>query len=132
MAIGFSTSDFSLERLPGWEPKSWAYHGDDGKAFEGTSSGHPYKTGFGVDDIVGCGIDFNKGHAFFTKNGQDLGIAFRDIKFPSTIFPCIGMKKHNGVHISVNFGKTPFVFDMKKHMADEEDHVARQIARTMY
>ena len=131
VAIGFSTADYSLERLPGWEPKSWAYHGDDGKAFEGQSSGHHYSSGFGASDIVGCGIDFNKGHAFFTKNGKDLGIAFRDVNFPAQpIFPCIGMKKHTGVLISVNFGQQPFVFDMKNKMAEEEDIVARQIART--
>ncbi|KAK5096312.1 hypothetical protein LTS08_007568 [Lithohypha guttulata] len=131
VAIGFSTSDFSLERLPGWEPKSWAYHGDDGKAFEGQSSGHPYESGFGASDVVGCGIDFNKGHAFFTKNGRDLGVAFRDITFPSTpVFPCIGMKKHTGVLIKVNFGQQPFVFDVKDKMAEEQDNVARHIART--
>lgn len=131
VAIGFSTSDFSLERLPGWEPKSWAYHGDDGKAFEGQSSGHAYKSGFGANDIIGCGIDFNKNHAFFTKNGQDLGVAFRDITFPSTpVYPCIGMKKHTGVLISINFGQQPFVFDINERVATEKDTVARDIIRT--
>ena len=30
ISIGFSGSKASLEKLPGWEPDSWAYHGDDG------------------------------------------------------------------------------------------------------
>lgn len=131
VAIGFSTSSFSLERLPGWEPQSWAYHGDDGKIFEGQANGHIYHPGFGQNDVVGCGIDFNKRHAFFTKNGQDLGVAFKNIAFPTNpIFPCIGMKKHHGVLIGVNFGQEPFVFDMRGKMADEEDKVAQQIAKT--
>lgn len=131
VAIGFSTSDFSLERLPGWEPKSWAYHGDDGRAFEGQTSGHPYKSGFGANDVIGCGIDFNKNHAFFTKNGQDLGVAFKDIAWPSTpVFPCIGTKKHPGVVISINFGQQPFMFDIIDKMSIEQDIVARDIAKT--
>jgi len=131
VAVGFSSSSFSLERLPGWEPQSWAYHGDDGKIYDGQPNGHTYRSGFGERDIIGCGIDFNKGSAFFTKNGYDLGVAFKDISFPSTpIFPCIGMKKHNGILISVNLGQSPFVYDVKNRLAEEEEKVAMQISKT--
>lgn len=131
VAVGFSSSSFSLERLPGWEPQSWAYHGDDGKIYDGQPNGHTYRSGFGERDIIGCGIDFNKGSAFFTKNGHDLGVAFKDISFPSTpIFPCIGMKKHNGILISVNLGQSPFVYDVKNRLAEEEEKVALQISKT--
>ena len=131
VAVGFSSSSFSLERLPGWEPQSWAYHSDDGKIYDGQPNGHTYKSGFGERDIIGCGIDFNKGSAFFTKNGHDLGIAFRDINFPTTpIFPCIGMKKHNGILISVNLGQSPFIYDIMSRLAGEEEKVALQISKT--
>lgn len=40
--IGFSTQDVSLNRLPGWEPHSYGYHGDDGMAFESCGTGKAY------------------------------------------------------------------------------------------
>ena len=31
-----------LERLPGWEPHSYGYHGDDGMAFKSCGTGDQY------------------------------------------------------------------------------------------
>ena len=40
------------------------------------------------------------------------GTAFRDVKGSNLkLFPTIGLKR-NGEHIRVNFGQTPFVFDI--------------------
>lgn len=136
IGVGFSNSKASLERLPGWEQESWAYHGDDGKTFFGDNQGQgkPYGPTFGVDDTIGCGVNFATGTAFFTKNGMflgnllprsvctacyviitanhpRLGNAFRDLK-PGKVFPSIGMKKYPGCHIRANFGQHPFVFDI--------------------
>lgn len=76
IGIGFSSSKATVERLPGWETESWAYHGDDGKSFFGESQGQgrPYGPTFGVNDTVGCGVNFSTGSAFFTKNGVFLGM----------------------------------------------------------
>lgn len=126
IAIGFSTQKASLERLPGWESESWAYHGDDGKTFFGEATGIRYGPTFTVGDVIGCGINFNTGQAFFTKNGVDLGCAFRDIRTTKP-FPSVGMKKHTGASISVNFGRRPFVFDIDAMMAREQDFVLRDI-----
>lgn len=130
VAIGFSAAKVSLERLPGWEAESWGYHGDEGKVFSGAQNGQPYKSSFGTGDIVGCGVDFNKGHAFFTKNGLDLGVAFPDLDLSTPLFPCVGMKKHSGVFVKVNFGASPFSYDIVHRMNEEMDVVRRQIART--
>lgn len=129
VAIGFSAGKVSLERLPGWEADSWGYHGDEAKIFAGAQNGQPYRSSFGLGDVVGCGVDFNKGQAFFTKNGLDLGIAFRDLDLSTPIFPCIGMKKHSGVIIKANFGATPFVYDIDNRVNQETENVNRQIAR---
>lgn len=40
--VGFSTGGVRLNRLPGWEPHSYGYHGDDGMAFESCGTGKPY------------------------------------------------------------------------------------------
>ena len=42
------------------------------------------------------------------------GTAFREIK--GKLFPSVGMKK-TGEHIRVNFGQSPFVFDIDGMMA---------------
>lgn len=130
VAIGFSAAKVSLERLPGWEAESWGYHGDEGKVFSGAQNGQPYKSSFGTGDIVGCGVDFNEGHAFFTKNGLDLGIAFRDLDLSTPVFPCIGMKKHSGVLIKANFGASPFSYDILHRVNKEMDTVRQQISKT--
>lgn len=78
IGIGFSSSKASVERLPGWEQESWGYHGDDGKTFYGETNhnnqGKQYGPTFGANDTIGCGVNFSKGHAFFTKNGVFLGM----------------------------------------------------------
>lgn len=73
IGIGFSGTTANLNRLPGWENESWAYHGDDGYVFACTASGKPYGPRFATQDIIGCGVNFRTGHAFFTKNGIHLG-----------------------------------------------------------
>ena len=73
IGVGFSGSKASLEKLPGWEPDSWAYHGDDGMSFSGQSTGRHYAEQFTTGDVIGCGVDFTTNQAFFTKNGVFLG-----------------------------------------------------------
>jgi hypothetical protein len=73
IGIGFSSKSVPLSRLPGWEPESWAYHGDDGHSFCCQSSGKHYGPPFTAGDIIGCGVNFRTGSAFFTKNGDHLG-----------------------------------------------------------
>ena len=129
IAIGFSSPRASLERLPGWESESWAYQGDDGKSFFGEGTGRPYGPTFGLNDVVGCGVDFASGCAFFTKNGRNLGTAFRELKNIKP-FPAVGMKKSPGSWISVNFGQRPFIFDIDGMMAQQRSAVDREIEAT--
>lgn len=75
IGVGFSTQKVPLNRIPGWEPDSYAYHGDDGQCFSNTTSGKTYGPKFGTLDVIGCGINFRTGTAFFTKNGHFLGMS---------------------------------------------------------
>ncbi|EER25754.1 SPRY domain containing protein [Coccidioides posadasii C735 delta SOWgp] len=131
IGMGFSNNKASLERLPGWEQESWAYHGDDGKTFFGDNQGQgkPYGPTFGVEDTIGCGVNFATGTAFFTKNGMFLGNAFRDLKL-GKVFPSIGMKKYPGCHVKTNFGQFPFVFDIDGMMAQERRNIQMDIRST--
>ena len=128
IGIGVGTKDASLSRVPGWEKESWGMHGDDGSAFHGGGErGKTFGTAFNLDDTIGCGMNFRTSTLFFTKNGEYcgmysfssamknhaanlvLGIAFRDVR--EKVYPFIGMRK-NGEHVRVNFGQSPFVFDI--------------------
>ncbi|RMZ76045.1 hypothetical protein DV737_g4992, partial [Chaetothyriales sp. CBS 132003] len=128
IAVGFSTAEASLERLPGWESHSWGYHGDDGKLFSGEHASKSHGPPFSAADVVGCGINFNTGQAFFTRNGTELDVGFHDLKHVRA-FPTVGMKKYSGTSVSVNFGQRPFVFNIDEKMAREEDAVHGEIAK---
>lgn len=129
IGIGFSGPRVSLERLPGYDSDSWGYHGDDGMTFCCQMTGRKFGPTFTTNDVVGCGVNFMTGTAFFTKNGvliqgifaivtqgvpprgsRILGNAFRDLK-DIKLYPSIGAKRP-GAHLRVNFGQTPFMFDI--------------------
>ncbi|KAJ6018146.1 hypothetical protein N7451_001525 [Penicillium sp. IBT 35674x] len=131
IGIGFSSTKASVERLPGWEQESWAYHGDDGKSFYGESQGQgkPYGPTFGVGDIVGCGVNFSTGQGFFTRNGVFLGYAFRELRNVK-LYPSVGMKKQPPVHLKANFGQDPFVYDIDGMIRHEKAVIESQISMT--
>ncbi|PYH90361.1 Ran-binding protein [Aspergillus ellipticus CBS 707.79] len=131
IGIGFSSKKASVERLPGWEQESWAYHGDDGKSFFGESQGQGRQYGptFGANDTVGCGVNFSTGCAFFTKNGIFLGNAFRELR-NLKVYPSVGMKKQPPVHLAVNFGQQPFMFDIDDMVKKEKSLIHGEIGLT--
>lgn len=125
IGVGFSGANASLEKLPGWEPDSWAYHGDDGKSFCAATPGKPYGPTFTSGDVIGCGVNFMKGSAFFTKNGVFQGNAFRDLR-DIKVYPSVGMKRPHA-HLSVNFGQRPFMFDIDRMVSHERQSIIEEI-----
>ena len=73
IGIGFCDRSVMLSRPLGWEPNSFGYHGDDGHVYHSHNVGRPYGPVFTAGDVVGCGVNFRTGCAFFTKNGYYLG-----------------------------------------------------------
>ncbi|XP_073288222.1 ran-binding protein M homolog isoform X1 [Primulina huaijiensis] len=119
-AIGFTTPAFKLRRQPGWEANSYGYHGDDGLIYRGRGKGETFGPTFSTGDTVGGGINYAKQQFFFTKNGVIVGTVYKDIKGP--VFPTVAVHSQSE-EITVNFGKDPFVFDLKAY---EADHRSRQ------
>ncbi|KAI0107157.1 ran-binding protein [Nemania sp. FL0031] len=128
VCVGFVTKNVSLARPPGWEQESWGYHGDDGDVYTGSNVGKKYRDApFAAGDVIGCGVNFRTGHAFFTKNGSNLGTAFRDIK--GKLYPAVGIKKA-GELIRVNFGQSPFIFKIDQVIEKEQNMIKQAISRT--
>ncbi|KAI0394659.1 ran-binding protein [Xylariaceae sp. FL0594] len=128
VCIGFVGKHVALSRAPGWEPESWGFHGDDGDVYSGGNVGTKYRdTTFNAHDVIGCAVNFRTGQAFFTKNGVNLGTAFRDIK--GKVYPVVGMKKP-GEQIRANFGQSPFVYKIDQVIENERSQIQAAIART--
>ncbi|KAK9791209.1 putative SPRY domain-containing protein [Seiridium cardinale] len=127
VCVGFTSKSVSLARPPGWEAESYGYHGDDGQIYNGTNQGKHYGPIFTTGDTIGCGLNFRTGNIFFTRNGVNLGIAFRDVK--GKVYPVVGMKR-NGEHVQANFGQTPFVYDIDGMMKQEQAKVRKAISET--
>lgn len=116
MSIGFTSPGFKMRRQPGWEANSYGYHGDDGLLYRGHGKGEAFGPTYTEGDTVGGGINYATQEFFFTKNGTFVGKAFKDVKGP--LFPTVAVHSQNE-EITVNFGKDPFVFDIKDFEAKE-------------
>lgn len=131
VCVGFAARSVALGRQPGWEKESYGYHGDDGQAYLGDSSGKHYGPPYTTHDTVGCGINFRTRTIFFTRNGVNLDTAAKDIKSDprDRLYPIVGLKR-NGEHVQTNFGQTPFIFDIDGMMKQEQLKVKQEIAGT--
>ncbi|RIB26953.1 concanavalin A-like lectin/glucanase domain-containing protein [Gigaspora rosea] len=108
IGIGFCEKTVNLnKRMPGWENGSWGYHGDDGKFFSCSGYGSPYGPSFSTGDTIGCCLNFKSNIVFYTKNGINLGIAFRNLE--GTLYPCVGLGSQGG-SVEVNFGSKKFKY----------------------
>lgn len=133
-SIGLVTSRFPLvDRQPGWDFRSYGYHGDDGQMFH--STGVASSAAFGANDTIGCGVRRNvrDGRSFvmFTNNGERID------KENSTMecvheqwFPAVGLDSSDAIH--VNFGQEPFAHDgivdeMLQECVGNADIVQRQL-----
>ncbi|KAF5569527.1 serine threonine phosphatase 6 regulatory ankyrin repeat subunit A [Fusarium phyllophilum] len=76
--FGFCQVFVPQRSLPGWHEGSWAYHGDDGGLYleEGWFISRESDQAFDVGDVVGCGMNFETGKGYRTKNGVLLDSGF--------------------------------------------------------
>ncbi|CAK0783650.1 hypothetical protein CVIRNUC_006849 [Coccomyxa viridis] len=103
IGLGFCTADVNMDRLPGWEPQSYGYHGDDGNAFRSDGKGRKYGPQFETGDFVGACLNRADKTISYYKNGIDLGVAFHNVQ-EERLYPCIGMQTHDE-EVIANFGQ---------------------------
>ena len=108
IAVGLADKAFCLNRQPGWEQNSYAYHGD-GRRYAETERGENYGPRFATGDIIGCGLLSERREVFFTKNGTHLGVAFTDVS--AVVYPTVGLHSP-GERVTLNLGGAPFAFDI--------------------
>jgi hypothetical protein len=102
IGVGFSVPEVKLDRLPGWEPRSYGYHGDDGHVFSGRGTGRPYGPVFGTGDWVGVLLNRVERTISFTKGGHDLGVAFEGVT-EERLYPTVGFRTPDE-EVVANFG----------------------------
>lgn len=108
VAIGFCTlSDTSLLSFPGLpqpaaaSSRSWAYHGDNGGFYSYVSSEPRYfGKGYGPGDVIGCGVDFETGKIWYTRDGTMIEYGFE--KVHGRLFPVVGLS--DKISLVANFG----------------------------
>lgn len=130
IGVGLCDSDVKLEKMPGWDPGSYAYHGDDGLLFRTTGvAGTAYGPKYMSDDVIGCCWDLVDNRVFFTKNGSNLGTAFTGLH--GILFPTVGMQSTKG-KVKANFGEKAFMFDIEAYAQQQRDKVLSTVmSRTL-
>ena len=93
-------------RLPGWGKNSYGYSGYSGKKVSDVHF-QPYGPTFKENDVIGCGVI--DGKCFFTKNGEFLGVAFRNL--PQKLSPAVDLR-FKGWAVHGNFGQRSFQYDL--------------------
>jgi hypothetical protein len=98
-----------MNGMPGWYNGSYGYHSDDGNLynFRLEGSGAEFGPSWGnTNDVAGLFWDCETGAIAFTRNGDVVGLAFRNVF--GVFYPTVGLNPH-GV-VAINFGQAPFVF----------------------
>jgi SPRY domain len=128
VAVGLATESFHVHsRMPGWDRRSFGYHGDDSGLFHasGTMVRH-FGERFGAGDIVGCGVSYTTKSIFFTLNGKFLGDGFSGIDeefLKNDLFPVVGVDTNCPIHLNLG-GEKPFAFDLASFIMKDENTIA--------
>ncbi|PAV77524.1 hypothetical protein WR25_02549, partial [Diploscapter pachys] len=126
MGIGVCSKEIRNDRLPGWDNKSYGYHGDDGNFFNRSGNGTEYASKFGAGDVVGCGVNLIQRRIFFTKNGKHLGVACKNMEDVKELYPIVGLQSPDEI-IDVNFGQKPFLFDLHSEVKSINQSITQNI-----
>uniref|UniRef100_A0A914H7C0 B30.2/SPRY domain-containing protein n=1 Tax=Globodera rostochiensis TaxID=31243 RepID=A0A914H7C0_GLORO len=116
--IGLATKQMSLDKRVGENKGTYAYANYgiflvEGVRAEATNYESDYDIeGFGVGDVIGCGVNLATRQIIYTKNGERLDTAGLHVDFAADLFPCISVY-YPGTKIEANFGPN-FKFTLPK------------------
>lgn len=113
IGIGLAQANYSKNKMPGWEPISHAWHGDDGCTFNSCGTGAPFSNPWAEGDVIGCGIDFKKKAIFLTRNGALQGAPFTGVD-TAGLYAIVGCQT-KGECVSISF-QPPFLYDLSTHV----------------
>ncbi|PPQ67376.1 hypothetical protein CVT25_005955 [Psilocybe cyanescens] len=100
----FAARNVKTTRMPGWEPNSWGYYGEDGTALTPEKGGSPYGPSFG-------------------------GPVFPNIGKNLELYPVVGLQ-HVGEVVHTNFGQDAFKFDIDYYVQRKCSEVWNTIQST--
>ena len=84
VGVGLARWDQKQLGFPGWYERSIGFHSDDALVYD-SQEGGAYTTTklcdgpLPIGDTLGCGLDPDSGHIFFTRNGQTLNEPAREL-----------------------------------------------------
>uniref|UniRef100_A0A914IAY8 B30.2/SPRY domain-containing protein n=1 Tax=Globodera rostochiensis TaxID=31243 RepID=A0A914IAY8_GLORO len=108
--IGLATKALPLDECVGRHKNSFSYANKGRFWKDGTVDGGNSK--FGVDDVVGCGVNLATRQIFYALNGKRLYTA-KAFDCPMDLFPCVSLEEP-GDSVETNFGP-----NFKFNLADE-------------
>ncbi|KAJ3015945.1 UNVERIFIED_CONTAM: Ran-binding protein 10 [Siphonaria sp. JEL0065] len=126
MGMGCCARNVDLDRLPGWDPISYGYHGDDGFKFESSGKGKPYGPTYTTGDYIGCIVNYQENTMSFTKNGTLIGVAFKILKPDLPLYPQVGFRTP-GESMQINFGLEAFKFDIEGYVLEQQIKVWKTV-----
>lgn len=124
--VGWSTSQATLDL--GTDRFGFGFGGTGKKS--NNKQFDDYGEPFGINDTIGCFLDLDDGAVSFSKNGVDLGTAF---KLPSNLknqpfFAAVVLKN---AEMKFNFGDTPFKFPTKACFVAFKDAALQNIVNNI-
>jgi len=87
MFIGVCAPNMKLNNYIGCDTNGYGYYGCGNSYRNGSSSS--YGSGYRTGDIIRVLLDMDARTCSFEKNGQALGVAFRDL--PDTVYPAVSL-----------------------------------------
>ncbi|KAI1264423.1 concanavalin A-like lectin/glucanase domain-containing protein [Xylariaceae sp. FL1019] len=111
MAVGFCEDRASLNQMLGSDREGWGFHSENGElrwnsmfaVYIYKSGTWPYHEPYGKAGVtIGCGVNFDKNIAFYTRNNVVLGQAFTDIR--GKLYPAVSFNfRDKGWRVSAVF-----------------------------
>lgn len=140
-AGGVVSIGLAPEATKAWGNNSYRFQANGKRSWfsGGSRRQENYGTYYRAKSVVGCWWKINEKVIHFTKDGKDLGIAFRGLVLPAEkLVATVGLGR--GVRVKVNFGQEPFVFNVRasegepgeteearaKRMQEEENRIKKE------